>query len=139
MSFAGLENQDQYTNTLPMDLWDPAGFPPSAFKDELAKSQHKTTKLKETEKARTQRENIEFVSATNSGQSSRGGTPGVKGLKGSAAERVMAGLDRNRPRSPQVFEEGTRGNLSHRGGKHGGRSEGVSSRSPKRRKRSRSR
>ena len=139
MNFAGLEDQDQYTTTLSTELWDPAAFPLSAFKDELAKNQQEITRLKEAEKSRTQRENIDFVSATDSCQSSRGGTPGVKGLKGSVAERVMAGLNRDKPRSPQVVEGGIRANLSHRGGKHGGGSEGLSSRSPKRRKRSRSR
>lgn len=123
MDFAGMKERKQYATTLPMDLWNPAGFPDWAYKEELAKDQQIVSKRKQEQKAKASRESIDFVAANNSGQSSRGGTPGLasapRGLKGSAAERVMADLDRRggRPESARS-----------RGG----------SRSPKRRKRSRS-
>ena len=122
MEFAGVKDLQQYATTLPPDIWDPEGFPDFAYKEELAKSQKEISKRKEEEKAKATREGIEFVSATDSGQLGRGVTPGMgvgsKAIRGSAAERVMAGLDQDRTSSPKV---------------------GGNSRSPKRRKRSRSR
>lgn len=141
MVSAGVDECDQYDTTLPKNIWDPTGFPAWAYKEELAKSQQDMTKKKEEVRARVQRESIDFISATNSGNSSRGGTPGSgmgqKGLKGSAAERVMAGLDREKTRSPQVST--MRSDLERRGGRTEGSQHKANSRSPKRRKRSRSR
>ena len=77
MEFAGVQNQQQYATTLPANLWDPEGFPDLAYKEELAISQKEISKRKEEEKAKAAREGIEFVSATDSGQSSRGVTPGI--------------------------------------------------------------
>ena len=58
-----------------------------------------------------QREAIDFVPDSLSAASSRGGTPtssaGRSGLKSSAAERVMAGLNRDKVRSPQVSDTNT--------------------------------
>ncbi|MCJ1239989.1 hypothetical protein MMC14_007989 [Varicellaria rhodocarpa] len=94
MDSAGIEDYDQYESTLPNGKWNPASFPSWAYKEELAKSQQEVTKKKEEERARTQRESIEFISAANPGDSSRNAAlfKGVRprGLKGSAAERVMA-------------------------------------------------
>lgn len=108
MGFAGLEELDQYASTLPREIWDPAGFPAWAYKEMLVKSQQEMQKKIEEEKARVQRDTIEFVSGTFSAQSHQGGTPassGVnRGLRVSAAERVMAGLDREKTRSPQVSD-----------------------------------
>jgi len=100
MQFAAVEDEKQYATTLPTVLWDPLGFPEWAYKEELASAQKEVSKKKEEERAETQRESIDFVSAGTSAQTSRGGTPGIpggmKGMRGSAAERVMAGLDRER-------------------------------------------
>ena len=100
MNFAGIEESEQYESSISKNIWDVGSFPPWAYKEELAKSQQEIMKKKEEERARIQRESIEFVSASGSGDSSRAGTPatgGTKlGLRGSAAERVMAGLDRER-------------------------------------------
>ena len=144
MDSAGIEEYDQYESTLPKGKWDPTSFPSWAYKEELAKSQQEVTKKKEEERARTQRESIEFISATSSGDSSRNSASfkgvGPKGLKGSAAERVMAGLDGDRVQSPKINLASRTSNdrksgkvsadFSHRRGR---------SRSPVRRKRSRSR
>ena len=122
IGFAGLEETQQYTTTLPKDIWDPNGFPTSAFKEELAKSQQEILKKREEEHAMAQRENIEFVSASASGQSSRAGTPAStlssKALRGSAAERVMAGLDRDRTQSPRMSELVARGTINQKTGRN---------------------
>lgn len=123
MGFAGVNAEKQYATTLPVDLWDPAGFPEWAYREELAKNQQAVLKRKEEQRTKASRETIEFISANNSEQSSRGGTPGLafgRGMKGSAVERVMAGLDRRGGRPETVSSRG-------------------SSRSPQRRKRSHSR
>jgi hypothetical protein len=104
MDFADVDEAGQCATTLPKDLWNPNGFPERAFKEELAKSQQRILKKKEDEKIRGHRESVDFVPPSTAGESlSRGGTPsnGRPGQK-SAAERIMAGLDRGRSRSPQV-------------------------------------
>ena len=144
MDSAGIEDYDQYESTLPNGKWNPASFPSWAYKEELAKSQQEVTKKKEEERARTQRESIEFISAANPGDSSRNAAlfKGVRprGLKGSAAERVMAGLSRERAQSP-IINLASRTSSDRKPSKaaadishHRGRS-----RSPVRRRRSRSR
>lgn len=143
MDYAGLEEQDQYSTTLPEHVWDPKAFPPWAFKEDLARSQQEVTKKKEEERAKTQRESIEFVSANNSGPSSRGATPGAstgaKGLRGSAAERVMAGLDRSETSSPQAGNGLSKDDHDRRTGSYSKARSGVFPTSSKQRKRSRSR
>ena len=143
MEFAGVKDQQQYATTLPVDLWNPERFPDFAYKEELAKSQKEISKRKEEEKAKAIREGIEFVSATDSRQPGRGATPGIgagsKATRGSAAERVMAGLDRDRTSSPKIGAAGPKKEMERRGGRMGGAPPAGNSRSPKRRKRSRSR
>lgn len=143
MASAGLEEDDQYNTTLPEELWNPKGFPPWAYKEELAKSQQEVTKKREEERSRLQRESIDFVSATNSGNSTRVGTPaatgGNKGSKASAAERVMAGLDRKRTKPIQSNPGSSRKDIERKGSRFDNDRSAVDSRSPKRRKRSRSR
>lgn len=138
MNFAGVEERNQYATTLSMDTWNPAGFPTWAYKEELAKSQQDISKKKEELNSRLHRESLEFVSANSTGISGKGVTPasdaGLKGSRGSVAERVMAGLDRERTRSPMVDSSSVRADPERRGGK----SEGLQYR-PNTRKRSRSR
>ncbi|QSZ28710.1 hypothetical protein DSL72_003210 [Monilinia vaccinii-corymbosi] len=106
MDFADIDEAEQYATTLPKDLWDPTGFPESAHKEELAKSQQRILKEKEERKARGQREALDFVPATTSDDASRSGIPSAAGINGkgqqSAAERIMAGLDRGRSNSPHT-------------------------------------
>lgn len=106
MDFADVDEAGQYATTLSKELWNPNGFPEWAYKEELAKIQQKILKKREEERTRGQRESVEFVPATASGDSSRSGTPGASagGRVGpkSAAERVMAGLDRGKSTSPAV-------------------------------------
>ena len=104
MDFADIDEAEQYSTTLPTELWNPTNFPPYAYKGELSKSQQSITKAKEEEKVRGHRESVDFVPASAVDPGSRSGTPGVgnRGGQKSAAERVMAGLDRGRSNSPLV-------------------------------------
>lgn len=104
LDFADIDEDEQYETSLPSSVWNPSAFPEYAFKEQLAKSQQKVLKKKEEEKSNGQRESIDFVSATNSNNSSRNGTPGLASRGGamSAAERVMAGLDKGLSNSPQT-------------------------------------
>ena len=63
MKSAGLEESEQYAATMPSELWNPLGFHEWAYKEELGKSQQELTKKKENERANSQREKIDFVSA----------------------------------------------------------------------------
>lgn len=89
-AFVGVGGNDQYASNLPTDIWDPAGFSEGAFAGKLAKSQQEMLEKRQAE----ERSRIDFVGASVSastpsvGQDRRGA--------GSAAERVMAGLDRAR-------------------------------------------
>lgn len=104
MDFSDIDEAGQYATTLLKDLWNPDAFPDYAYKEELAKNQQKILKRKEEEKLKGPRESVDFVPATITEPSSRSGTPGAggKGNQKSAAERIMAGLDRGRSSSPQV-------------------------------------
>ena len=141
MDFAGIEREDQYNTTLPEDIWNPKAFPAWAYKEELAKSQQEITKKREEERSRSQRESIEFVSATNSTELTRNGTPANSGKgKGlSAAERVMAGLNRDRTQSPHGNSGSTRKDSERRVSRFDDTRSATGPRSPKRRKRSKSR
>ena len=141
MASAGIVEHDQYNTTLSKNAWNPTAFPFWAFEEELVKSQQELNKKKEEERALKQRGSIEFVSATNSVGLTTCGSPGpavvVKGPRGSAAERIMAGLDREKTGSPQTST--TRKGSDRRGGPNASAQQGTSLRSPKRQKRSRSR
>lgn len=131
MEHAGISDMEQYATSLPTDIWDPSNFPSWAFKEELLKASQDLTKREEERRAKGQRDTIDFVSGTASGDSSRKGTPGGgKGLRVSAAERVIAGLSRESTRSPMGSAQGMQKD-SRRGRERAP--------SPKRRKRSRSR
>lgn len=90
MSFAGVGREWQYRTTLSTELWDPAGLPTWAYKEELAEAQCRNSK-KKGERVRGNRESVDFVAAGTSKQPSGSGIP--KAPRASAAERVMAGLD----------------------------------------------
>jgi hypothetical protein len=132
MEYAEITDVDQHATSLPTSIWNPAGFPPWAFKEELLKSSQEVSKKEEERRAKGQRDAIDFVPGTASGDSSRGGTPGGgKGLRISAAERVMAGLSRESTKSPIGSDRGISGDKRRLR-----RDRGIS---PKQRKRSRSR
>ena len=100
MGFAGISEEDQYASTLPSEAAVPSIFPEWAYGDQLDKTQKATTKKMEEEATKKQRESLTFLKASESGASSRSTTPGTAPRAGhSAAERVMAELDRNGPQS----------------------------------------
>ena len=136
MNSAGVEESQQYATTLPFDLWDPSRFPEWAYKEGLSTIHQDFTKRKEDDRVKNLRDSIEFVSASNPVLPTRGSTPGIgsRAIKGSAAERVMAGLDRERKGSPQ-----TRSEIDPKGSRCEIVRTGEIARSPKRRKRSLSR
>ena len=105
MASAGMEEGDQYKTTLPKASWDPSGFPPWAYKEELAQSQQNILAIKEEERRKMKRDALDFVPAISSEQSSRAHTPAGDGgprSRGSVTERVMAGLNRDRGTSPHT-------------------------------------
>lgn len=93
-AFVGVGGADQYASNLPKEIWDPTAFPDDAFAGKLAKSQQEVLEKKQTE----ERSKIEFVSAAPSTGVSIPMPPVNHDRKaaGSAAERVMAGLSRER-------------------------------------------
>ncbi|KAI9814112.1 MAG: hypothetical protein M1832_006000 [Thelocarpon impressellum] len=144
MGFAGIDERGQYATTLPKDVWDPDAFPTWAYKDALAKSQQDIQKRRQEQNAKSTREALEFVPSE---ESSQAGTPaaaavGGRGLGKSAAERVMAGLDRETSRSPAVGGAPKGRDMERRGGRLDGyksRRDRSRSKSRERRRRSRSR
>ncbi|KKZ64722.1 hypothetical protein EMCG_09394 [[Emmonsia] crescens] len=108
MEHAGIDAQAQYATSLPKELWNPvATLPAWGYKEELLKSQQAIRRKIEEKKVSGPREGIDFVSGGGgglgtggSGDSSRTGTPSSVKTRPSAAERVMAGLSRERTSSP---------------------------------------
>ncbi|KAF2435111.1 hypothetical protein EJ08DRAFT_604881 [Tothia fuscella] len=143
MDFAGFEEGDQYKTALPDELALPTSFPAWAYADQLNKTQQKVLKKREEERAKKLREGngvIEFAPA-GSGSTSRAATPGAaRNAPVSAAERIMAGLDKEKSRSPAVQSDGRRRDGERNNGRPEVRKNRFRSRSrsPKR-KRSRSR
>jgi hypothetical protein len=141
MDFADIDEMDQYATALPEDLALPTSFPAWAYADQLNKTQQKVLKKRAEEKARAGRKTLDFVPATGSASTSRAATPGAtRGAPASAAERVMAGLDREKPRSPAIQGDGARRDADRSSGRAEVRKSRFRSRSRSpRRKRSRSR
>ncbi|KAH6997859.1 HCNGP-like protein-domain-containing protein [Ilyonectria sp. MPI-CAGE-AT-0026] len=77
MTFVEINEGNQYSTTLPTDLWDPTGFPEWAFKDKLRRSVEKFAKEKEAEKASGGRTAIDFVPSTTPLGGSTSGSGGI--------------------------------------------------------------
>lgn len=91
----GVSGADQYTSNLPKEIWDPTAFPENAFAVKLAKNQQEALEKRQTE----ERSKINFVGAAAAPTGVSIAMPSVshdRRAAGSAAERVMAGLDRER-------------------------------------------
>lgn len=95
--FAGIDEKDSLATALPEELAVPTSFPAWAYTDQLNKTQEVVRNKKEQEQAQKQRESIDFVSATASSASIKSATPGVARGAPSVSERVMAGLNREKP------------------------------------------
>lgn len=77
MTFVEIDEGNQYSTTLPTDLWDPNGFPEWAFKDKLRRSVEKFAKEKEAEKASGGRTAVDFVPSTAPLGGSTSGAGGI--------------------------------------------------------------
>lgn len=79
MARTGIDEEDQYNTSLPLDLWNPRGFPEWAYKEGLLESQQKIRDRDDAEKkalSAAGRRTIDFAaSGGNSGDSSRKSTP----------------------------------------------------------------
>lgn len=76
---AGIDEEDQYNTSLPLDLWNPKGFPEWAYKEELHKAQQAVRDKEVAERkalSSAGRRTIEFASSGgNSDNSSSRSTP----------------------------------------------------------------
>lgn len=100
MDFAEIGEENEYNTSLPTDLWDPKSFPAWAYKEELAASQQNMQKQREAEKKT--RTTMEFVPSASTESRSNSTPSGAKVAPQSAAERIMAGLDRGTTSGPQI-------------------------------------
>lgn len=92
MDSAGLDGhggRDQYATTLPKEVWDPDTFPESAYVERLATLQQELGKRREEERRGATRD---FTPGKANKEDIQVGMR--TGSRGSAAERVMAGLER---------------------------------------------
>ena len=64
---AGIDEQAQYSTSLPANIWDPSNMPKWGFKEELLKSQQEVRRKEEQKRLAGQRTSIEFVSGAHSG------------------------------------------------------------------------
>ncbi|KAF7540921.1 hypothetical protein G7Z17_g12088 [Cylindrodendrum hubeiense] len=77
MTFAEIDERNQYSTTLPTDLWDPNGFPEWAFNNKLRRSVEKLAKEKELEKTGGGRTAVDFVPSTAPVGGNTSGTGGL--------------------------------------------------------------
>ncbi|KAK2592841.1 hypothetical protein QQS21_009444 [Conoideocrella luteorostrata] len=77
LSFADLSGLAQYETTLPLDLYDPSGFPEWAYREKLRRSREALVKEREGEKAGVR--GVDFVSSTSTTPGGGGGL--LKGEK----------------------------------------------------------
>ncbi|ODM22224.1 hypothetical protein SI65_03070 [Aspergillus cristatus] len=85
MSHAGINDEAQYSTSLPPDLWDMSNLPKWGYKEELLKTQQEIRRKTEEKWLPGQRDSIEFVSGA-SGGTGRTNFPSSK-TKANAADR----------------------------------------------------
>lgn len=110
MARAGVEDEAQYTSSLPKDFWDVSRFPEWAYKEGLLRRQQELRERDEQDrkiKSASGKRAIDWISGGKHSDPVKSETP-PSGIRGSAAERVMAGLSRERTESPKVNEHGKR-------------------------------
>jgi hypothetical protein len=82
MARAGIDEEDQYNSSLPIDLWNPKAFPLWAYKEQLLQSQQDIRDKDDAQKKASSaagKRTIDFApSGGNSGDSSRKSTPGYQ-------------------------------------------------------------
>ncbi|OJJ87245.1 HCNGP domain-containing protein [Aspergillus glaucus CBS 516.65] len=67
MKHAGINDEAQYSTSLPPDLWDMSNLPNWGYKEELLKRQQEIRRKTEEKRLSGQRDSIEFVSGTSEG------------------------------------------------------------------------
>ena len=67
----GIDDQAQYSTTLPSDIWDAATLPDWGYKEELLRAQQETRRRVEEKRAMGQRDSIEFTRSGSSSAASR--------------------------------------------------------------------
>lgn len=65
MGFVDVTGVAQYETTLPLDLWNPKGFPDWAFRNRLRKSREAVAKEREAERTAGGRSSIDFVPSSS--------------------------------------------------------------------------
>ena len=65
MDHSGIDEQAQYSTSLPLDLWDMSSLPEWGFKEQLLKTQQEIRQRTEEKRQAGQRDSIEFVSSTS--------------------------------------------------------------------------
>ena len=65
MDHAGIDEQAQYSTSLPLDLWDMSSLPEWGFKEQLLKTQQEIRHRTEEKRLAGQRDSIQFVSGTS--------------------------------------------------------------------------
>ncbi|UNI21078.1 hypothetical protein JDV02_007098 [Purpureocillium takamizusanense] len=79
MDYAGLDGVRQYETTLPLDLWNPAAFPDTAYVDRLKQAREKLARRMESGKLSGGRSTVDFVPASMPSPGAAGG-PSVGSL-----------------------------------------------------------
>lgn len=67
MSHAGINDEAQYSTSLPPDLWDMSNLPKWGYKEELLQTQQEIRRKMEEKRLPGQRDSIEFVSGASGG------------------------------------------------------------------------
>ncbi|KAF7597412.1 hypothetical protein BBP40_003659 [Aspergillus hancockii] len=69
MEHAGIDDQAQYSTSLPLEVWDLSSLPKWGFKEELLKAQNKVRQKAGEQQIAGQRDTIAFVAATSADSS----------------------------------------------------------------------
>ncbi|KAI9373332.1 nucleophile aminohydrolase [Aspergillus egyptiacus] len=65
MEHAGIDEQSQYSCSLPPYIWDMSNLPSWGYKEDLLRAQKELSAIAEEKRAKTQRDAIEFISIMN--------------------------------------------------------------------------
>lgn len=102
MDFAGISQEDQYASALPEASAVPTKFPDWAYADKLVKEHERIARKRDEERAKMQREAVEFVPAKRLDVDSRpaSGAPGA----GRSGERAGGRSDRTEAKRSRFDE-----------------------------------
>lgn len=117
MEFAGVSQEDQYASSLPEHLAVATKFPEWAYGDKLVKEHERIAKRKEEEKAKAQREAIDFVpaKAVDGSSSSSRSTVVMPNAGRAGGDRNVRGRGDRPEHRKSRFDERERGGHDGRG------------------------